>query len=491
MDRVPSRAWTNHPGTPGRVAPRLLADLAPDYATRVTVADEKTGHGITRHLRPTTRAGRARAAEDYPFIDLSTEGTGRQPGGLMWTLSVDMDHDNSLLRLFAADVPAPSWIIEKGCNGHVHAGWIIEAVAVGPNARPAPIAFAEDVRRALTLALDADPAFTNGRQWNPLWPGWDTEGRVIWGPTEPRSLSALKAEMTERGTWPTTQALHAARDTATARTLITEAEAAMQVSEGERNVFVFDMARTRRSGSVATAAEQANARCTPPLPAAEVAGIVRSIERYETRTGRHQGRGASTCGGTAWRAIQATRGRIGGSRGTPAQRIQRVSAARHATDARTRKAQARTQEAHRKARQGWTRARIAEHFGVDPRTVRRWLSTRPRRADISGASGYPRPHLEAPEHGRMAPCPPPVSSLSLSPALSSATPASPRASRPPAWTSNARDWPSSGPSASSRTSPAEHGPTAPDSPPPATSCVTGTPSPSPASTAWADPCSIP
>ena len=197
MSRIPDCRRTATPPVVAR-----LADLAPEYATRVTVADEKDGHGLVRALHPTTGKRHARAVEDFPFVDLCTEGTGRRPGGLLWALIVDMDHDDSLLRIFAADVPRPSWIIEKGRNGHAQAGWIIEAVALGPNARQAPQDYAEDVRAALTLALGGDPQFRNRRAWNPSWTGWATEGKVFWGPTQPRSLGALKAEMTERGTWP-------------------------------------------------------------------------------------------------------------------------------------------------------------------------------------------------------------------------------------------------------------------------------------------------
>lgn len=389
MARIPSPAVEAQPGALA-TPPRLLADLAPDYVTRVTVADEKDGHGHVRRLRPTAGTSYVRAAESYPFVTLTTEGTGRRPGGLLWTLTVDLDHGDSLMRICSADVPEPSWIIEKERNGHAQAGWIIEAVAVGPNARTAPQLFAEDVRAALTAEAGGDPKFTNRRQWNPLWPGWATEGRVIWGPTAPRSLGQLRAEMIARGTWPTAEA-RARRDKDTARALITDAEASMQVPEGERNMFVFDMARTRRHGTVAEAAAQANVRCSPPLPPAEVAGIVRSIERYEARTGRHSG--TRSRGSTAWRAIQANRGRIGGTRGTQAQRIQRTNAAGRATAARSRQALLRAKEARRQARRGWTTARIAAHFQVTTRTVRRWLSARPSKADISGASGYPgAPH---------------------------------------------------------------------------------------------------
>ncbi|MBY0170646.1 replication initiation protein [Micrococcus luteus] len=392
MARIPSPVGEAHP-TPR--AP-VLADLAPAEATRVTVCHDKTARGIVRKISD--------GIEHFQFVDPVTAGTGRRPGGVMWVLTVDMDHDDSLLRIFAADVPQPSWIIEKGRNGHVQAGWIIEHVTVGPNARPAPIAFAEDVRAALTSAVGGDPAFTNRRQWNPTWTGWATEGRVIWGPTAPRSLGALRAEMIENHTWPTLEApvsTAARRDTNTARALVSAAEASMTVEQGERNQFVFDYARLRRTGTVAQAAAHANSLCAPPLPAAEVAGIIRSIERYEarqrTRNGlRGRGHGHLS---DAYRRRQAERGRIGGSRGTAAQRAQRVTAAQRAAHVRAQKAAARAAEAHQQAADGATTAQIAERMGVTARTVRTWLNQPPaqrKSSERQGALARPSRHHPSP-----------------------------------------------------------------------------------------------
>ena len=125
----------------------------------------------------------------------------------------------------------------------------------------------------------------------------------------------------------------------------------MTVEQGERNQFVFDYARLRRTGTVAQAAAHANSLCAPPLPAAEVAGIIRSIERYEarqrTRNGlRGRGHGHLS---DAYRRRQAERGRIGGSRGTAAQRAQRVTAAQRAAHVRAQKAAARATEARQQA----------------------------------------------------------------------------------------------------------------------------------------------
>ena len=394
MTSVPSHALIAQPPT--------FAELAPAVATRVTVCHDKTARGIVRKI--------SHGIEHFQFVDPVTAGTGRRPGGVMWVLTVDMDHDDSLLRIFAADVPQPSWIIEKGRNGHVQAGWIIEHVTVGPNARPAPIAFAEDVRAALTAAVGGDPAFTNRRQWNPTWTGWATEGRVIWGPTAPRSLGTLRAEMIEHGTWPSPE-VHTAtgtrRDTNTARALVSAAEASMTVEQGERNQFVFDYARLRRTGTVAQAAAHANSLCAPPLPAAEVAGIIRSIERYEarqrTRNGlRGRGHGHLS---DAYRRRQAERGRIGGSRGTAAQRAQRVTAAQRAAHVRAQKAAARATEARQQAANGATTAQIAERMDVTTRTVRT-AKTGPHPEEIIGASGCPGAHPVRPP---ASPCPYPES----------------------------------------------------------------------------------
>ncbi|RBO83174.1 replicase family protein [Micrococcus sp. KT16] len=391
MTSVPSHALIAQPPT--------FVELAPAVATRVTVCHDKTARGIVRKI--------SHGIEHFQFVDPVTAGTGRRPGGVMWVLTVDMDHDDSLLRIFATDVPQPSWIIEKGRNGHVQAGWIIEHVTVGPNARPAPIAFAEDVRAALTAAVGGDPAFTNRRQWNPTWTGWATEGRVIWGPTAPRSLGTLRAEMIEHGTWPSPEVRTATgtrRDTNTARALVSAAEASMTVKPGERNQFVFDYARLRRTGTVAQAAARANALCSPPLPTAEVAGVIRSIESYEARHGAPwERRGPGTRGrghlSNAYRRRQAERGRIGGSRGTAAQRAQRVTAAQRAAHVRAQKAAARAAEARQQAADGATTAQIAERMAVTARTVRTWLNQPPaqrKSSEHQGALARPSRHRPSP-----------------------------------------------------------------------------------------------
>lgn len=387
MPRIPERSPRATDARRAPLPPRL-AELAPAYATRVTVARTKTERGTVRSLKPTGRR-HARPVEDFQFITPVTEGTGTRPGGVMWVLTVDMDDDASLLRICEADVPKPSWIIEKGINGHVQAGWIIDPVALGPKAHPRPIAYAEAVRAALTAAVGGDPHFTNRRQWNPTWTGWATEGLVIWGPTAPRTLGELHEELSRAGLWPTEADQHERRRTnSTARKLLTNATAGIQVSEGERNQFVFDYARLRPAGvTVADAAAEANTMTCPPLPAAEVAGIIRSIERYEARGGRTGGRG---CAGEAYRQMQAARGRRGGTRGTTAQRAQRATAAARATEARSRKRAARATEARQKAARGWTTAQLAEHFRVTARTVRGWLSTVTKKAENTGASGVPR-----------------------------------------------------------------------------------------------------
>ena len=399
-------------------APQALADVAPKWATLVNVSDSKDGRGVVRAIRPgfiwvrqdNYRTGKAErvkwwkvsGVEQFQYFTPTTLGSSPRAGGVLWTLGVDMDHEDSYLRLMeavhAGEVPEPSWVVEKFGNGHGQAGWITETVALGPNADPRIIAFAEDIRQALTAVLGGDPGFINRRMWNPFWPGWAELGSVQWGHVAPRSLSTLYAELKAAGSWPTAEKrreLRAARkrvESDAERALMAEALDGFTTETGERNVFVFDMARLRRSGAVEDAAAEANSLCSPPLPAAEVRGIVRSIEGFEADWGapwERQGYGGG--GGKAseaFRALQAARGRVGGSKGTQAQREARRAAAPAATAARQSKAAQRAAQARVWVAEGVSVAEVAGRLGVTPRSVRGWLAGGSPGGEISGASGY-------------------------------------------------------------------------------------------------------
>lgn len=285
-----------------------------------------------------------------------------------WCLVVDCDKPDSLVHLLFSGLPKPSWVIEKTENGHGQAGWVIEEVSTAADSRITPQDFARDVRQALTLATGSDTNFTNTRCWNPLWEGWKAGvGRVFWGHTEPRSLGDLRAALVESGLWETTAE--------TAAPPISRPRPAQgHAAEGSRNRFVFDFARLRSFGTVAEAAHTANALCAPLLPENEVAGIIRSVERYEARRGRSTASGGGHVMSDEMRALLAENGRRGGSRHTEAQQDALAMGSAAGVVVRQTEAVGRAAMAvHLSEIEGLSAQQIADRLGCSRDTVRRAL----------------------------------------------------------------------------------------------------------------------
>lgn len=322
------------------------ATILPAFVPSVLLADEKDS--APKH-KPVTSLPR------FPYWHPNSHQT-------TWILAVDLDHDDGLLRIFDAvqrGLPLPSWIMERGRNGHAQVAYVIERVSTGPTSRTHPQRYAHAVRHALTAALAGDVHFTNARMWNP-W-GWQQHGQVIWGHTAARSLGTLREQLSAAGLW-------------TTPTRAPAPAVASRPAEG-RNKAVFDGTRLRASGTVAEVAQALNAQFQTPMRPAEVAGIIRSIEGWEARHGR---RGRSTGMSDEDRAKQQERGRAGGSRRTPAQQAQAAGALaagpRAASVVRSAEAVGRAAQARALRDQGWTVARVAEELGVTDRTVRRLLN---------------------------------------------------------------------------------------------------------------------
>ncbi|MEU3872182.1 replication initiation protein [Micrococcus luteus] len=282
-----------------------------------------------------------------------------------WVLAVDLDHDDALLRIFAAiqsGLPLPSWILERGRNGHAQVGYIVERVATGPTARSHPIRYAAAVRHALTTALAGDPHFTNARMWNP-W-GWDDQGRVIWGHTAPRSLGQLREALEAAGLW----TAEGRRSAVPAPLLPAEA------AEG-RNSYIFHATRLRLSGTVAEVAHALNASLSAPLSPAELSGIIRSIERWEALHGPPWTRRSGGAMTDDQRAAQAARGRKGGAAGTAAQRAARARGPAAAAVVRSAEAVGRAAQARALREAGHSVQAIQERMGLSRATVYRLLSS--------------------------------------------------------------------------------------------------------------------
>lgn len=283
-----------------------------------------------------------------------------------WCLVVDIDSADWLLPLMdvMSEHPSltPSWMIEKSSNGHGQLAWIIEPVSHGPASREHPQRYARAVREALTTAFGGDPAFTNARCWNPLWTGWNAAGEVWWMITAPRSLGTLRNALRAAGLW----------------SVASPGRSPAPVSPADapgRNCHIFDVARTRQAGTVEQAATQANDALAYPLKSSELAGIVRSIERWEARYGPPWVRRAGGTMTAEQIEAQRERGRKGRAVNSPAQQEQAAQALAKGpqTAAVIRSAEAAGRAAQIRALReaGMTRRQIAERLGVSEDTVKR------------------------------------------------------------------------------------------------------------------------
>lgn len=143
---------------------------------------------------------------------------------------------------------------------------------------------------------------------------------------------------------------------------------------GQRNETIFQTIRRAayRGEDFEVLAYELNSQCQPPLPAAEVAGIVRSVQKFmETRFNPSEAR---TAPGEpvpeAVREFMAEIGRKGGSRRTEAQN-EALARGRVAGNA-VKSAQAIGRRAQVQALReaGYKQREVAEKMGISLRTVK-------------------------------------------------------------------------------------------------------------------------
>lgn len=147
-----------------------------------------------------------------------------------------------------------------------------------------------------------------------------------------------------------------------------------ELEAGQRNETIFQTIRRTayRGGDFEAQAYELNELCNPPLPLSEVAGIIRSVEKfmrekYTPKTGA-QGREPAP---EAVREFMAEIGRKGGSRKTEAQ-TQALARGRVAGNA-VKSAQAIGRRAQIQALKeaGYKQREVAEKMGITVRTVQR------------------------------------------------------------------------------------------------------------------------
>lgn len=284
-------------------------------------------------------------------------------------LVIDIDH--IFASSFVFDLPRAIWphAVVFTSQG-VQAFWLIEGVPLTSKAHRAPIRFARDVAELLRRACAGDPAvnaLSPSKCRNPLY-----EGAEVIYPADcpPYALKALSGVL---------RAFLRASESpeATEARLVRPTPVWGELEAGQRNETIFQTIRRTayRGGDFEAQAYELNELCNPPLPLSEVAGIVRSVEKfmrekYTPKTGAQGGEPVPE----AVREFMAEIGRKGGSRKTEAQKkAQRANLAKGADASRAvRSAQAIGRRAQIQALKeaGYKQREVAEKLGVSLRTVK-------------------------------------------------------------------------------------------------------------------------
>lgn len=248
----------------------------------------RTAHGSTTEPAETFtshyRISRPLAADDYRHgvrrfprdQALSKRHIQVNPPGLLARITIDVDHDDAVLRAYRQDLPRPSWVAESP-SGRAHAGYLLSIPVSLTKTDQKALHFAACIEEALRCELGGDPGYVGLMTKNPLHPDWD----VRWGTTELHTLANMAEQLAGR---------LPSRDQYTTRT----GYRADVVGLG-RNCRLFEETRlwsyeaVRRYWEDGTEAFNAavhdhasllNAALMTPLPVSEVQALANSISRW-------------------------------------------------------------------------------------------------------------------------------------------------------------------------------------------------------------------
>lgn len=282
-------------------------------------------------------------------------------------LVVDIDHifaEHYIFDLPRSIQPHAMVFTTKG----VQAFWLIEGLPLTENARVAPMLFARDVAALLRRACHGDEAvdpLIPSKCRNPLFEGADT---VFLADCPPYALRELVK---------TLRAFLAAQKSSNPTIIRSEGSSAVwgALEAGQRNETIFQTIRRAayRGEDFEALAYELNSQCQPPLPAAEVAGIVRSVQKFmETRFNPTETRKSSgEPVPEAVRKFMAEIGSKGGARRTEAQ-SEALARGRVAGNA-VRSAQAIGRRAQIQALKeaGYRQREVAEKMNLGIATIKR------------------------------------------------------------------------------------------------------------------------
>ena len=293
-------------------------------------------------------------------------------------LIIDIDHEFALSYINDLPQAAHPHAIVLTTKG-LQAFWLIETVPTTREARREPIHFAQDVAERLRQAVNGDPAVNPlhpVKCRNPLYEGADIHYMADCPPYSLKDLNkAVRGFLSARERQETRQ------NTKTAKRPVVAGD----MAEGGRNQGIFDAIRhvAYRGGDFETLAYELAAQCDPPLPASEVAGIVRSLAKfmatkYKPQEHKHaEGEPLPP----QVREFLSEIGRKGGSVNSEKQQAQQKAFIAAGTVVRSAQAIGRRAQIQALKESGLTQAKIAQQLGVSIKTVKRaW-----NQGDITGA----------------------------------------------------------------------------------------------------------
>ena len=259
----------------------------------------------------------------------------------------------------------------------VQAFWLIQGVPLTSKAHRAPIRFAQDTAELLRRACNGDPAvnaLSPSKCRNPLYEGAEVVYPADCPPYALKTLSeALRAFLRASNSFLALEPVEmvlGAQNSAQLRLSPIWGE----LVEGQRNETIFQTIRRTayRGGDFEAQAYELNELCNPPLALSEVAGIVRSVQKFmETRFSPAEAR---TAPGESipepLREFMAEIGRKGGSRKTEAQTQALAKGANASRAVRSAQAIGRRAQIQALKEAGYKQREVAEKMGVSLRTVK-------------------------------------------------------------------------------------------------------------------------
>ena len=211
-----------------------------------------------------TRSGRfwssrAQPAEAWAFPYIQVENAGSAVAAIVF----DCDEPEALGNV--VELPSYNWMVRNEANGHAHVVWTL-AVPVHryPAARQAPLDYLRHVAEYLHHELEADGGYAHVLTPNPCAP---PKGRTtLWGSPKPYELGTLAKVVPFNWKPPRVSQTGIGRN-----------------CDLFRDLMAWAGRRENIGMAALTAAHVRNSEFEVPLGASEVAGIVRSVERYRVR----------------------------------------------------------------------------------------------------------------------------------------------------------------------------------------------------------------